>query len=225
MTELLMQHIHSVLAALLELTQYALPLTLAPSSFSCLAAADSKVTEAQKAQERVQLELKTEWQAILQLESKREGAELLKQLAPHTRYYAYRELMTCLETSHTVEGKQRLEGVVQAWHPPLCYSANIEECFNYASASLRKSTRSEKVSMSNLQATVVRAAERRLMNNEHQVRGVELEPEDYEGREVRALRSSVWCPEQCPASSPSATFAVRVFLSLQCTSSHISTIA
>jgi hypothetical protein len=211
MMELLMQHIHSVLASLLELTQYALPLQLAPSSFACLLAADANVTESHKAQERVRLELKTEWDAVLQLESTREGTALLQQLAPHTRYYAYRELMTCHETSHTVEGKQRLEGVVQAWHPPLCYSANIEECFNYASASLRKSTRSEKVSMANLQATVVRAAERRLMNKEQQVRGVELEAEDYEGREVRGLRASVWSPEQCPASTLSATSSVHVF--------------
>ena len=176
-----------------ELTQYASPLRVSPLAFAALACPSSQRFDVEKVKEEVLIELQKEWELVLSSESEASTASCLHKTSPQTKWQSYRELMTLLELSEWKVTNKML-AMVEAWIPRLNSSANIEDIFCTMVDCISRSTKTDLASMSNLQAVHIRAYQQKLVGQDHQARGISLTGTDFEGCEIRGLRTKLFQP-------------------------------
>ena len=131
---------------------------------------------------------------VIRLEAKACTQKLLADLCPHTLWQPYRELFSTLEMA-AFQLSEDFLGLVQAYFPLLTQSANIEDVYSAMQDSVKRGTKAEKASASNLSAVAVRSLSQRLCNGEQKPTAVTLNDQDFVGREVRCLKTKLWTPD------------------------------
>lgn len=190
---LLEDHLAATLSCCFELEGYARHLRTAPHSCASLLASSTTPEGLLPAQRNLLQALQAEWSMVLRMEGKVSSADLLHQLCPYVLQQCYRELMSTLAAAGfrlTAECHQMLS----AWYPGLSQSSNIEDVFKSCEEACRR-TKAGVGSMANLSIVAMRAVMQKLTNGEGQARSVLLEGADFEGPEVKALKTKLWSPE------------------------------
>ena len=200
--ELLQDYMSAWMASVFELSMYALYLRSCPAKMALLAVKTEGEAgnEEREVQKRVMQECKTEWETILQMEADATLNPLLKQLCPHTRYHCVREPLTFMEQNKW-EMNETVESMILAWHPKVSHSANIEGVFNSLEDIVKRSMKSNNPSLPNIQRCAIRAVHRKLCQGDSSPNGVVLEPQDFEGSEIRNIRPGVFKPESFQSRS------------------------
>ena len=200
---LLHQHMEGIWSCMFELTQYMSTLQVCPLQFAGLACPTSSRCHVGNAKAKIMQELQHEWELVISAESDTQAAATLHRTCPQVRWQCYRELMTLFEQEEWQLSSRAL-ALVQAWIPKLNSSANVEDIFNSMADSISRSTKTDLASMSNLQAVQIRAYQQKIIGEEHQARGIELKSHDFEGCEVRGLRTKLFLPSSFTGSNLSS---------------------
>ena len=151
--------------------------------------------------------MKTEWKCILRMEESSLQAKLLESHCSFCKWQVFREIHTILE-EEGYQNTNRAQEVIKSWIPPIQGSCNVEDIFNSMQDSIKRSSKCDAGGLSNLSCIGIRATAEKC-NTEDGPKEVSLEPEDYEGGEVRGLKNSIWQPQSCPASSSVAVCSAR----------------
>ncbi|CAE7765448.1 unnamed protein product [Symbiodinium sp. CCMP2456] len=167
------------LAAVHEMEQYALYLRSAPSKAAGLLSS----LEDAETKNKVIDEMRQEWELVQALESVPSGAAVLKANCNYCSFQSYRELMTGLEKSKWVFTDE-CRALVAAWFPAYCWSAGIESVFADMQDACKRSNRSDCGSLPNLHAVGVRCLQNRLCVPGEAPDHLQLEPDDWLGRNV-----------------------------------------
>ena len=187
-------HMMCVVQAISELTMYALYLQSSPAQEASLLVETEDSPDLCPVQQQIMIRLQKTWDTVLALENKEDSNAMLKHACPHTRFMNYREPMTMLQEESWCMSP-RARDLLRSWHPPMSMSANVERIFNSLEDSCRRSSKNNTSCMSNLQCLAIRSLSKHVTSGSSGPSGIELLPHDWEGRQVRAIRSSVWKPE------------------------------
>ena len=187
-------HVMCIVQAISELTTYALYLQSSPAQEAALLVETENSPDLCPLQEQIMMKLKRTWEMVLTLENKEDSNAMLKHACPHTRFANYREPMTLLQ-EESWSLSPRAKDLLTSWHPPVSMSANVERIFNNLEDSCRRSSKNNTSCMSNLQCLAIRSLAQHVTSGSSAPTGIELLPQDWEGRQVRAIRTSVWKPE------------------------------
>ncbi|CAE7707516.1 unnamed protein product [Symbiodinium sp. CCMP2592] len=190
---LLEDHLTATLACCFELESYARHLRMAPHACASLLASGTTGESLLPTQTNLLEAVKAEWSLVVRMEGKVATADLLHQLCPYVLHQCYRELMSSLAAADfclTAECRE----MVSAWYPGLSQSSNVEDVFKSCEEACRR-TKAGAASMPNLSIVAMRALMQKMTNGEGQARSVVLEGSDFEGPEVKALKSKLFSPE------------------------------
>ena len=193
-------HLMAVLATVFELSIYALYLQSSPAMEAALLLPKPEKKQLQEAQAEVMRKSKLQWETVLAMEAKAPENALLRAMCPYTRYTNFREVLTVLEGADWTMTETATK-VLKAWHPGLAFSANVEQVFNSLEDVCKRANKNARSSMPNLQCLSIRATGQKLCKGSPSPAGVELAPEDYEGKDIRSIKSSVWKPESFSGSA------------------------
>ena len=189
--ELLFDHIHAGLCALMELRQYKVYLQSSPHQAAALLTECDGGSAEQDLKNSILQAMKLEWNLVVEAENSLKLHHLMRSSCPHTRFVYYREVMSCFEK----EGwalNSTTEALVRAWFPRLSSSCNVEQCFNHMEDSIKRATKANSASVPNVQCLGIRAVANKVCQGEKTARAITLSPEDFEGNEVRAIKANVW---------------------------------
>ena len=189
---LLGEHVQTMLTCLYELLQFRSPLICCPYSCAALVNPTSERCDNAEVARQVRNACQQEFEMVLSMEGDEEASNLLGRLCPQTRWQAYRELLTTMEEADW-NATTRVQHLIESWLPRVSASANVEDCFNSMQQAVKK-TRGDSLSLPNLQAVHLRASNRNMTGGNMQGRGIELSAHDYEGPEVRGLKSKLFQP-------------------------------
>ena len=191
--EIFVEHLHATAACISEMENYRCTLGSSPNSVAAFLAQTPDVAF-KAAHSRLLDDLRREWQMVIRLEAKACTQKLLADLCPHTLWQPYRELFSTLEMA-AFQLSEDFLGLVQAYFLLLTQSANIEDVYSAMQDSVKRGTKAEKASASNLSAVAVRSLSQRLCNGEQKPTAVTLNDQDFVGREVRCLKTKLWTPD------------------------------
>ena len=127
---------------------------------------------------------------VVQLESSATGHEMVHRTAPYTLHQRYREIMTALEEGLDEDALE----LIESWYPAVAHSAQIENVFCGMTEAIRRTNRNELLSLTNLQAVAMRSTELRICSGENFADGVHLTDEDWDGKEIQRLKTSLFSP-------------------------------
>ena len=182
-----------MLASAHELLEYSLHLRRTPAcAAALLAPGDGHASD----KEKVLLSMKNEWETVLFMESSTRTHALLKSRCRFTDFQNFREIHTMMEQCQ-YKVTETARSLLEAWHPPFAWSANLESIFGEVQAALKKSNRSEGASMQSMMSIAVRSLGRRVCTDETSPTPLTLSADDYLGKQTAALKSKIWCPETC----------------------------
>ena len=162
--------------------------------------------------------MKAEWQLVLHCESTASAQSVLHQHCPHVRWQPYREVMTMVESAKSASDESLLS-FLKCYNPPVQSSANCEDISAQLQDSVQRSGKSDAGSITNLASVAIRGVHKKAESTE-EVQTVVLRSEDFEGNQVRALKSSIFRPESCAARSLVSTSKLHLILLKV---SHVST--
>lgn len=184
-----------VLASAHELLEYVLYLRHTPAcAAALLAPGDGNASDKDKA--KVLSSMKHEWETVLLMEAQAGTNALLKSRCRFTDFQNFREIHTMMEQcDYKVTDTAR--SLLEAWHPPFGWSANLESVFGEIQAALKKSNRSEGASLQSMMSIAVRSLGRRVCTDETSPSPLTLSCDDYLGKQTAALKPKIWCPEAC----------------------------
>ena len=191
-----MDHFMCMLACLTELNLYSLYLQSSPAQEAGLLVQTKSSPQLSHDQEVILSRMRKQWSLILKLESSPESNAMLKSCCPHSRFFCFRETMTLLE-EEAWQMTPRCRDLLAAWNPPIAMSANIEQIFNNMEDATKRSCKNSTASMSSLQCLAIRSVRNRLTCGVKCPKAVHLSAEDYEGKQVRSIKPSVWKPDSC----------------------------
>ena len=196
-----------VLASFHELLEYVLYLRRAPACAAALIApGDGNASD----KEGVLCCMKREWETVLLMESDARTYALLKSRCRFTDFQNFREIHTMLEQCH-YKVTPKVRSLIEAWHPPFGWSANLESVFGEIQAALKKANRSEGASMQAMMSVAVRSLHRRVCTEETSPTPLCLSCDDYVGKQTAGLKAKMWCPEACSPCFLLASLNVTVF--------------
>ena len=196
-------HISCMVTALAELTMYSLYLQSSPAQEAALLVDTETSPELSPVQQQILHRMQQTWRMILTLENDAASNSLLLQSCPHTRFMVFRETMTLLDEEEW-KLTERARDLLRSWHPAVGMSANVERIFNSLEDAARRSSKNNVSCMSNLQCLAIRSLEKHVTSGPSAPTGVKLLQEDWEGRQVRSIRASVWKPETFSGGQPKA---------------------
>ncbi|CAE7274812.1 unnamed protein product [Symbiodinium sp. CCMP2592] len=177
-----------VLASAHELLEYSLHLRRTPA---CAAALLAPGDEHASNKENVLSSMKHEWETVLFMESSTRTHALLKSRCRFTDFQNFREIHTMMEQCQ-YKVTETARSLLEAWHPPFAWSANLESIFGEIQAALKKSNRSEGASMQSMMSIAVRSLGRRVCTDETSPAPLTLSADDYMGKQTAALKSKIW---------------------------------
>ena len=211
---LLQQHLEACLCTLFELIQYALlPQSAHYSSAALLCPASSRV-DLSSVRQRVFAHMRAEWELILQCEGHASSQAILHQHCPYVKWQAFREIQTEAEwSSYTLSAE--LTELLRAWHPTIQSSSNVEDLFNEIQDCVKRAGKADVGSICNMAAVSIRGCHRKVEATEGAT-GVTLRSEDFEGNDIRSLKSNIFRPDACPASSVASQVAVVILFYFVC---------
>ena len=190
--KVLMESVSMMLACAFELLEYGSQHRVGPWKCACLLACSEPETIS-----RIMQELKDEWEMVLSMEQDKEQRVLLHQHCRWILHQSVRELFTsCEQNRFSLNGS--LKAMIASWHPCLQSSANIESLFNDCQSAVQRSGRADTGSISGLMCVAIRSLMHRMGQDPESGRPVELEPADFEGCEIPALKSKLWTPSSAP---------------------------
>ena len=198
-------HVQALLSIIFELVHYALHLQNAPMS-ACALAVDGCTAPELETQKQILSSLQAEWRMVLGLEAQARWNDFLAKNALYTHFMHYREILTCLEQNKWKINSET-KSLIMAWHPAFNASANVESLFQSMEEAAKRASKHEKASLPNLQCLTVRALQKKILREEDADEpgrapcGISLSSEDWEGAEVRALKSSIWRPDSYSGST------------------------
>ena len=193
-----MDHLDVLLNCIFELSQYALGLQSSPCRAACLLSESNELTDSSSVHRDVLQDLQREWSVILKMEASEAWSSMLSSVCPHTKWQIVRETFSALEQEQ-FQRSQKLLTFLTSWFPATGWSANIEDVFATLSDSIKRSSKADAGSLCNAQAVCIRGANR-LCRGEGHPEAVLLKAADWEGSEIRGLKSSAWRPESCSGS-------------------------
>ena len=88
-----------------------------------------------------------------------------------------------------------LKEILSSWHPKLGCSSNIENVFNSLEDNCKRSNKNARPSICNMQCVSIRAAAQKLTDQPNTPRGIKLSCEDFEGKDIRAIKQTLWRPD------------------------------
>ena len=94
---------------------------------------------------------------------------------------------------------ESLLSFLKCYNPAIQSSSNCEDIFAQLQDSVQRSGKSDSGSITNLASVSIRGVHKKAESTES-VETVTLRSEDFEGNEVRALKSSIFRPDSCAAS-------------------------
>ena len=206
---LLLEHLETTLSCCSELESYRRHMTRAPHSTAALLAPSCRPDDLQPVQKDLLEDLKVEWNLVLFMESKTASASLLHSLCPYVLHQNYREIMSTLNAAN-FSLSSAAASMIEAWHPALSQSSNVEDIFNSFEDAVRR-TKAGAGTMPNLSTVAMRALVKKVCNSEGQARTVQLEASDFEGPEVQGLKPKLFTPESCTAGFTAGTITTAVF--------------
>eukprot|EP00439_Symbiodinium_sp_Y106_P029267 s1198_g3.t1 len=206
---LLLEHLETTLSCCSELESYRRHMTRAPHSTAALLAPSCRPDDLQPVQKDLLEDLKVEWNLVLFMESKTASASLLHSLCPYVLHQNYREIMSTLNAAN-FSLSSAAASMIEAWHPALSQSSNVEDIFNSCEDAVRR-TKAGAGTMPNLSTVAMRALVKKVCNSEGQARTVQLEASDFEGPEVQGLKPKLFTPESCTAGFTAGTITTAVF--------------
>ena len=188
----------AVCACLLELQMYALVLQVGFYNAGGLLCGESKACDAAWTHAKILENMKNEWSCILRMEASAAESKLLETHCSFCKWQVFREIHTVLQ-EEKYENTVRAREILKSWLPPFQGSCNVEDIFNAMQDSIKRSSKSDAGGLANLSCVGIRATSQKCKDGDGPLE-VTLDPEDYEGGEVRGLKSSIWKPDSCPAS-------------------------
>ena len=191
---MLADYLTCLLACLYELRLYSLYLQSSPGQEAALLLQTPDFPRLSSTQQEILDRMRETWQMILELEEGEETNPMLKACCGHTRFFSFRETMTLMEEEGW-EMNARTRALLHAWHPGLSMSANIEQIFNRMEDCAKRSSKNAGSCLPNLQCLAIRSVMHQVTRGERGCKGVNLETEDFEGKQIRNIRPSVWRPE------------------------------
>ena len=193
-----------LLASYHELHEYSLHHILPPAKFSALLVCDDEHTLRSILQA-----LKQDWSMVTAMESRFESSNLLHSRCRFVLWQHFREVMTCLDR-YGWEMAEPVRGVIAAWEPQLQSSANLESIFGDLSSAVKQSGRSDCGSLCNLLSVAIRSLQHRLSEDPACPEPVSLEPGDFDGPEVAALKPKIWSPSAAAPCIPMAVIPLPI---------------
>ena len=183
-----------ILTCLYELRLYSLHLQSSPAQEAALLVESPEHPKLSCTQVEIMDRMRETWSMILELEAKEDTHRMLKASCAHTRFFCFRETMTLMEEEGW-ELNQRTRALLSSWHPGLSMSANVEQIFNRMEDSAKRASKNAGSSLPNLQCLAIRSVNHQIARGEKGCRPVNLSTEDFEGKQIRNIRASVWRPE------------------------------
>ena len=187
-----------LLASYHELHEYSLHHLLPPTIFSALLVCTDPTLEKQ-----ILESLKKDWNMVIAMEVRAESSTLLHTKCRFVLWQHFREVMTCLER-YGWKLVQPVRDMISSWEPEMQSSANLESIFADLTSAVRRSGRSDCGSLCNLLSVAVRGLQHRLTDDSSTPEPVTLNPEDFDGPEVAALKPKIWNPSAAPPCIPCA---------------------
>ena len=176
-----------------ELLEYCLYLRRAPA---CAAALLSPGDEQSSTKDKVLSSMRSEWETVLLMESKARTNSLLKDRCRFTDFQNFRELHTMMEqTQYQITDSAR--SLIESWHPPFSWSANLESVFADVQSAIKRTSRSEGTSMQSMMSLAVRSLDRRVCTDDASPSPMSLDPDDFLGKQTASLKQKIWCPDSC----------------------------
>ena len=183
----LAETVQMALACVFELLEYTLPHKLSPAKFAALAVC----TNASRTTQLIE-ELRNEWNAVLDMESKAEAAHLLHSHCRFVLNQSFRELHCCLEKNNN-NLTEEVRSTILAWNPPLQSSSNLENVFADMQSAIQRSGKADGGSLANLMAVAIRGLAHR-MDSADSGQPLVLDRQDFGGAEVAGLKTKIWSP-------------------------------
>ena len=177
---------------------YALVLQVGFYNAGGLLCAESKSCDAAWTHTQILQRLKAEWSCILRMEASAAESKLLETHCSFCKWQVFREVHTVLQ-EEGYKNTERAQQILKSWLPPIQGSCNVEDIFNAMQDSIKRSSKCDAGGLANLSCIGIRATAQKCKAGGPLE--VTLDPEDYEGGEVRGLKTSIWKPDSCPASS------------------------
>ena len=193
-------HMACMLTCIYELTLYSLYLKSSPGQEAALLVNTEHSPGLCSTQKDIMCRMQRTWRMVLAMEGSEDGNRILKQGCPHTRFVVFRETMSLLEEEHW-QLNERTKALLCSWHPPVSMSANIEKIFNNMEDSCRRSSKNHTSCMSNLQCLAIRSVSQQMTSSTCGPTGVKLQQEDWEGKQIRGIKPSVWRTEAFSAGA------------------------
>ena len=216
----MLDHLTCLVTCIYELTLYALYLMSSPSQEAALVVATGDAPNLSTTQREILNRMRKTWELILELEGRAESNTYLRASCPHTRFFAFREMQTLL-SEEKWQWNARTHALLHSWHPPLGLSANIEQVFNRMEDSTKRASKSNTASLCNLQCIAIRSVNRQIASGSNSPAPIELSTEDWEGKQVRNIKTSVWRPDAFSGSAPAAiTHAARCYCTFETQNIH-----
>ena len=176
---------------------YALVLQVGFYNAGGLLCPESNLCDASWTHTQILANIRTEWECVLRLESSCAEAKVLNTHCGFCKWQVFREVHTALQEEQ-YKNTQRAQNIIRSWIPALQSSANVEDIFNVMQDAIKRSSKSDAGGLSNLSCIGIRATSHKC-DAATGPREVRLDPEDWEGGEIRNLKSSIWKPESCPS--------------------------
>lgn len=189
---LIWDHWCATLTCLLELSLYGLYLQSPPAKHGALLVDTTESQADADLQERIKQEMRNEWALVLEMEDDAASREILYKACPWVSYQCFREVPTFLS-----EREWKLDGpgreLLEAWHPKIGMSANVEDIFASIQDSVLRSSKNNEAAMCNLQCCAIRSFQNRMCGDDGPST-IEMKSEDFEGASVRGIKSKIWQP-------------------------------
>ncbi|CAE7358907.1 hemA, partial [Symbiodinium sp. CCMP2592] len=189
---LIWDHWSATLTCLLELSLYGLYLQSPPAKHGALLVDTKESRDDAKVQEEIQQEMKREWDLVLEMEDDAASRNILYKACPWVGYQCFREVPTFLsERAWKLDGAGR--ELLEAWHPKVGMSANVEDIFASIQDSVLRSSKNNDSAMCNIQCCAIRSFQKRMCGDDGPST-TDLRSEDFEGASVRGIKPKIWQP-------------------------------
>ena len=177
---------------------YGLYLQSCPSKAAALIAHVEQGSREERTQSQIMSDMRQEWKWILQVEESSQMNAILRKWCPFLAHYQVREIHSVL-MEEKWSFSERSKQLLLSWFPKYSFSSNIEDLFNSLEDGLRRGVKNNKTSLSNMQCIAIRSLQHKLADG-HSARTIELQSEDFEGNEIRAIKPRIWRPDSYAGS-------------------------